>query len=127
MRLRWSQRLVLAAVAAAVCLVPIVGSLAHSHAHHEAQEEHTHGADVARAPGGPSVAATHDAGDHQHLPNTDATLSRIGFDWVAAPAITVALVTPVAHGASTPAPAPDDPRPQRTHDPPAAPRAPPLA
>ena len=127
MSLRWSQRLILAAVAVAVCLVPILGSLAHGHAHHEAQEAHAHVTDVARAPAGPSIAASHDAGDHQHLPSADATLSRIGSDWIAAPVTTMALLAPVAHSSSAQAPGPDDPRPQRTHDPPDAPRAPPIA
>ena len=127
MGLRWSQRLIPAAVAAAVCLVPFIGSLAHGHAHHEAQEAHAEVTDVARVPTGPSIAATHDAGDHQHLPSADATLSRIGSAWLAEPVTTAALRPLVTHSTSAPAPGPDDPRPQRTHDPPASPRAPPIA
>lgn len=127
MGLRWSQRLILAAVAAAVCLVPIIGSLAHGHAHHEAQEAHGPVADAVRAPAGPAVAATHDGEDHPHLPSAEATLSRIGPDWLAAPVTITTLATPVTRTSSAPAPGPDDPRPRRTHDPPAAPRAPPIA
>jgi hypothetical protein len=127
MGLRWSQRLIMAAVAVAICLVPIIGSLAHGHAHHEAHQATAHdAAEAARAPNGPSVAATHDAGSHQHLPSADATLARIGPDWIAAPVTITALLTPVTRSTSAAAPAPDDPRPQRTHDPPAAPRAPPI-
>jgi len=127
MGLRWSQRLIMAAVAAAVCLVPIIGSLAHGHAHHEAQEAHAHVADAAHAPAGPSLAATHDGEDHPHLPSADATLSRIGFDWIAGPIEAIAVRMPVTRSIRVTAPAPDDPRPKRTHDPPAAPRAPPIA
>jgi hypothetical protein len=127
MRPRWSQRLILAAVAAAVCLVPFIGSLAHGHAHHEAQEVHLPVVDEDRTPTGPTVAPTHQAGDHQHLPSIEATLSRIGPDWLAAAVTTTVLVTPVTRTSSAPAPGPDDPRPRRTHDPPAAPRAPPIA
>jgi hypothetical protein len=117
----------MAAAAAAVSLVPILGSLAHGHAHHEAQEAHAQVGDVARAPGGPSLAATHDAGDHQHLPSADATLSRLGFDWLAAPVAALTMRMPVTRSIGVTAPAPDDPRPQRTRDPPASPRAPPIA
>jgi hypothetical protein len=117
----------MAAAAAAVCLVPFLGSLAHGHAHHEAQEAHAQVADVARAPAGPSLAATHDGEDHPHLPSADATLSRIGFDWLAGPVEALTMLVPVTRSIGVTAPAPDDPRPQRTHDPPAAPRAPPIA
>ncbi|HEX9166210.1 MAG TPA: hypothetical protein VF862_09885 [Gemmatimonadales bacterium] len=127
MGLRWSQRLILAAVAAALCLVPIIGSLAHGHAHHEAQEAHAHVADAVRAPAGRSVAATHDGEDHPHLPTVEATVSRVGSDWIVAPVTTAIRVTLVTHTTSAAAPSPDDPRPPRTHDPPAAPRAPPIA
>ena len=127
MGLRCSQRLVLAAAAAAVCLVPILGSLAHGHAHHEAQEAHAHAGGAAPAPTGPSMAASHDGGDHQHLPSADATLPRIGTDWIAAPATITAVITPVTHRTGVTIQGPDDPRPQRTHDPPAGPRAPPIA
>jgi len=117
----------MAAAAAAVCLVPILGSLAHGHAHHDAQEAHAQVADVAPAPAGPSLAATHDGEDHPHPPSADATLSRIAFDWLAAPVDTLTMLMPVTRSIGVTAPAPDDPRPQRTHDPPAAPRAPPIA
>jgi hypothetical protein len=127
MGLRWSQRLIMAAAAAAVCLVPILGSLAHGHAHHEAQEAHALVADAARAPAGPSIAATHDGGDHQHLPSADANLSRVGFDWIAVPVAAMTVRLPVTRRTSVAVTAPDDPRPKRTHDPPAAPRAPPIA
>lgn len=127
MGLRWSQRLILAAVAAAVCLVPIIGSLAHGHAHHEAQEALGHVAEAAPTPAGPSIAATHDGEDHPHLPTVEATVSRVDSDWIAAPVTAAILVTLVTHATSAAAPSPDDPRPRRTHDPPAAPRAPPIA
>jgi hypothetical protein len=127
MAVRWSRRLASVAAGVAVCLVPLLGSLAHSHDHHEAQESHAHGIPPARGQTTPTLAASHDGDDHLHLPSADATLSRLGHDWVEAPLAGPPSVASIRLTPWLPLAGPDDPRPQRTHDPPAAPRAPPFA